>query len=99
MPRFYFDLYDNDQLTTDDEGIELSSLSEAHSQVQTMLPDIARDTMPDSDRRDLTVIVKGSNKCALFRITLSMRTEWIDSLTPSLRTPPSSLDNPRDGDS
>ena len=79
MPRYYFDLYDNDQLTTDDEGVELRDLYEAREQAQKVLPDITRDVMPDGDRRDLTVILRCHEKRIRLQTTLSMRTVWIEA--------------------
>ena len=79
MPRYYFDFYDNDQLTTDEEGVELRDLYEAREQAQKVLPDITRDVMPNGDRRDFTVIVRCHEKRVRLQATLSMRSVWIEA--------------------
>lgn len=49
MPRYYFDVRDCKGLHRDDVGDEFDSFEEAREQAQALLPDIARDELPDSD--------------------------------------------------
>ena len=79
MPRYYFDLFEDDRLMTDDEGVELRDLYEAREQAQRLLPDITRDVMPDGDSRAFTVLVRCSEKRIRLQATLSMRSVWIEA--------------------
>lgn len=78
MPRFYFDVYENGELTTDDEGVDLKGLREARAQAQTLLPDLARDRLPDGDRQDFTIVVRCREKRIRLLTTMSIRSEWIE---------------------
>lgn len=86
MPRYFFDFYDNDRLTTDDVGVELANLHEARAQAQKALPDVTRELMPDGDRRDLTIVVRCAEKRIRLRTTLSMRSEWVEPPDDSIVT-------------
>ncbi|MBR1173377.1 hypothetical protein JQ617_05375 [Bradyrhizobium sp. KB893862 SZCCT0404] len=50
MPRFYFDLRDEEELALDEEGLELSGLRAAQAEAAKSLADMARDAAcaPDS---------------------------------------------------
>ncbi|MBB4367298.1 hypothetical protein GGD63_000067 [Bradyrhizobium sp. cir1] len=43
MPRYYFDLRDDDELALDEEGLELSGLRAAQVEAAKSLADMARD--------------------------------------------------------
>ncbi len=78
MPLYFFDIYDNDELVTDEVGVELESLHEAREQALTLLPDLAREEMPDGDRRDFTAVVRCHERRIRYRTTLSIRGEWTE---------------------
>jgi hypothetical protein len=42
MPRYYFDLRDNDELAVDDEGLELSTLQAVQIEAARSLVDMAK---------------------------------------------------------
>lgn len=50
MPLFYSDLYDGEKLVRDDFGVELDDLHEAREQAIALLPDLARDDVPEGER-------------------------------------------------
>lgn len=58
MPRYYFDIRDDEYVQKDNEGTVLSGLAEAKAQAVKTLPDIARDEMLDCDRREFVIEVK-----------------------------------------
>ena len=43
MKRYFFDLRDNDELTRDDEGLELSTMEAVQEEAARSLADMARD--------------------------------------------------------
>ena len=51
MPRFYFDIHDGERFTPDDEGLEFPDAQTARDKAVSSLPDIARDVMPDGQKR------------------------------------------------
>jgi hypothetical protein len=67
----FFDVHDGDHLSRYSEGIELPDLQAAKVEAQSALPDIARDELPDSDRRDLMVSVRADTGQVVLRATLS----------------------------
>ena len=78
MPRFYFDVFDNGRLITDDVGTELPDLYEARKQALSLLPAVASDISPDGDQHDFTAVVRCHERRIRFRTTLSVRSEWIE---------------------
>ena len=76
MPRFFFDLYDGDELARDTEGFELQP-EEARKQAIASLAEIAQDEMPDGDERDFTVRVRDEDGHVIFEATLSLRAHWV----------------------
>jgi hypothetical protein len=47
MPRYYFDLRDGDDLTPDEEGLELSSVHSAQEEATLSLADFAKKAIRD----------------------------------------------------
>jgi hypothetical protein len=45
MPRYYFDLRQGDQVTLDEEGLELSSLERVQEEAARSLADFTRDNV------------------------------------------------------
>ncbi|MET4442831.1 hypothetical protein ABIB75_001092 [Bradyrhizobium sp. GM2.2] len=58
MPRYYFDVRDNDELTRDDDGLELPSLARARDEASLTLVGIAKDVLPRSEARTLAIEVR-----------------------------------------
>jgi hypothetical protein len=58
MPRYFFDTRDNEALVTDEEGLELSDLQAVKIQAGLALAELARDVIPGSVRRHLSVEVR-----------------------------------------
>jgi hypothetical protein len=64
MPRYYF-VWDDDQVTTDDEGVLLDGI-----ETVIALADIARDVIPGTTRRVLTIEVRDEAKRPLLEARL-----------------------------
>lgn len=77
MARYYFDIDDGEIETSDDDGLDLDNLNEARDRAIAVLPNIAREVLPDGDRREFVVSVRDDRGDAVFRATLSFRAEWL----------------------
>ncbi len=79
MPRFYFDIDDGTNHTHDDEGQEFPNSVTACDEAIGVLPQIARDMLPDgSIRRDFIVNMKDGTGRVIFTATLSLIARWLD---------------------
>ena len=58
MPHYFFDTRDNDEFITDDVGLELPDLERVKVEAARALADLARDVIPGSVRRHLSVEVR-----------------------------------------
>lgn len=58
MPRYYFDVQDAKGFHRDDVGDDLASFEEAKNLAQSLLPDIARDELPDGEIHIVTCDVR-----------------------------------------
>ena len=81
MPLFYFDIYDDGKLARDEFGVELDSLYEAREQAIALLPDLARDGLPDGDSHDFTAVVRCTGGRVRYEATLSFRGNWVEAPT------------------
>ena len=78
MPLFYFDIHDGVCLIRDDKGTELPDRHAARNAAISVLPGLARDELPDGDRRQFSSEVRDASGKVIFRATLSLATEWIN---------------------
>lgn len=58
MVRYYFDVRDGSGFHRDEFGDEFASFEEARMQAQSLLPDIAREEMPDGELHVITCDVR-----------------------------------------
>lgn len=77
MPRFFFDIDDGKTRTADTYGLELYDLASVREKAISILPDIAREQLPDGDRRVFVCQVRDESGKVLFLATLSLVAEWI----------------------
>ena len=80
MPKFFLDLYDGATFTRDPYGLDLASQEEARKEAISVLPDMARDVLPDGDRRDFTVDVRTNVGEVIYTATLSLVGRWLKGL-------------------
>lgn len=77
MPRYYFDIYDGG-VARDDDGTTLEDLPAVRQHVLRLLPDIARDEVPDDgDRRTFSVVVTDEDGKPIYAATLSYTGPWL----------------------
>ena len=62
MPRYYFDLRDDNGLALDEEGLELSSARAVQAEAAKSVADMARDAVlsaaPTGDRQQMAIEVR-----------------------------------------
>ena len=71
MAKYYFDVQDHGS-NKDDIGTECASLEEARRAALRYLPDIAREEMPDGDRRTFSLVLSDGSRRPVYAITLSV---------------------------
>ena len=76
MPRYFFDTDDGDQSLRDEDGLDLPHVEAAREAALDVLPDMARDKMPDGDRRTFVASVRDDRGIVVYIATLSLKGEW-----------------------
>jgi hypothetical protein len=71
MPLYFFDVTDNGSGLPDTEGTELADLEAARQEALATLGEIARDKLPDGDRREFVIKIRDGDT-SLMRATLSL---------------------------
>ena len=67
MPRYFFDVRDSKGYHPDDYGTECADTEEARQQCQGLLPDIAREELPDGDLHIITCDVRDETDRTVYR--------------------------------
>ena len=67
MPRYYFDVRDRDGFHRDEIGDEFESFDDARTQAQSLLPDIARQELPDGELHTITCDVRDDTDRIVYR--------------------------------
>lgn len=73
MARYYFDVRDSRGFHHDDVGEEFADIEEACEQCQGLLPDIAREEMPNGDLNIIICDVRDSLGRVVYRGELTFR--------------------------
>ncbi|MGO4737061.1 hypothetical protein AB4099_11000 [Bosea sp. 2KB_26] len=81
MTRYFFDSTDGDFVENDEDGIELPSDGEARRSALDALPDMARAVMPNGDHRLFTVTVRREDGGVVYRASMELSGEWVESWT------------------
>lgn len=68
---YFFDVTDNGRGLPDTEGTELADLEAARQEALATLGEIARDKLPDGDRREFVIRIRDGDT-SLMRATLSL---------------------------
>lgn len=76
MPRFFIDTDDGDYRLQDDEGFEFPDQGAARKAAVDALPDMARQKLPDGDRRVFAARVRNENGIIIYVATLTLAGEW-----------------------
>ena len=73
MPRYFFDVGDSRGFHRDDVGDECDGFDEARTQAQSLLPDIAREELPDGDLHTIACDVRDETGRVVYRGELTYR--------------------------
>jgi hypothetical protein len=85
MPLFFFDVQDGGTTYTDEFGVELDTVDEAAGQALALLPDLARDRVPDGPPHDFAVTVRDAGGAVVHRASLLLRGGWVGGAVPADR--------------
>jgi hypothetical protein len=77
MPRYFIDTDDDDLAIRDGEGMDFPDLQAARDAAHQALPAMAKQKMPDGERRHFTVSVRDDTGNVLYIATLSLSGIWI----------------------
>lgn len=77
LPRYYFDTFDGDHSSIDDDGIDCSSAQAVQDAAVDALPDMAREILPDGPNRVFRVDVRDGNHRVIFQASLELKSEWL----------------------
>jgi len=62
VPLYFFDTRDNGEIIQDDVGIEFNDLDAVKSHAALSLAEMARDVLPGSTQRELSIEVRDMNQ-------------------------------------
>jgi len=79
MARFYFDIDNGVNSLYDEEGTETDSLEAVRHEAISTIVDIARDILPDGDRRVFAIRVRSENDRVISSATMTLISGWIDT--------------------
>ena len=73
MPRYYFDVRDAGGFHRDEVGDEFAGFEDARQHCQSLLPDIAREELPDGDVHTITCDVRNEAGRVVYRGEITYR--------------------------
>lgn len=76
MPRYFIDSDDGDLNVVDEEGYDLPGPQDARRMAIDVLPDMAREKIPDGDRRVFSTRVRDEAGTVIYSASLSLVGEW-----------------------
>lgn len=76
MPRYYFDYSCDHVVSVDDEGVELSSPSEARVAALDALPDFLRDLLPYQPVEEISISVRDESGRFIFTTSIFLSMRW-----------------------
>ncbi len=84
MPRYFFDIHDGERSTTDEVGMELDGIEAARQETSRTLGEIARDILPDGDRREVVIEVKDETgqRVLVANLFVSIETTELPGFSP-----------------
>jgi hypothetical protein len=76
MPRYFIDSFDGDTCFIDSEGMDFADDAAARYHALDALPDMARDEVPDGDRRRFVVSVRDQAGEVIYSASLTLEGGW-----------------------
>ena len=80
MSRYFIDLNDGDHLSTDEEGQDFETVEAAEYDAIALLPDIARQVIPDGDRRTIVSTLRTEAGVVILTATLTLNVKRTSEL-------------------
>jgi hypothetical protein len=74
MTRYYFDVVEDGRTSVDTEGTELPDANAARVEATLALAEIARDALPGTRRKEITMTVRDQYGGPRFTLELRFRT-------------------------
>jgi hypothetical protein len=78
MPRYYFDVWEDETLVRDEDGIEFASLEAAKAEALVALPAIAQGYLPKGGHKYIEIRVMDEAGQALLRVAMALVIENLD---------------------
>lgn len=78
MAKYYFDIDDGEVETRDSEGRQVESREDVRRAAISVLPELARDVLPNGDQHTLRVKVRDAHGHVVYLATLSLVAGWLD---------------------
>ena len=72
MPLYFIDTDDGDQIHRDEHGHDLPDVEAARTATLDAMPDMARDKMPDGDRRTIIATARDQHGVMVYTATLTL---------------------------
>ncbi|MBX9931547.1 MAG: hypothetical protein K2Y56_08405 [Methylobacterium sp.] len=76
MPRYTIDTNDDELLVEGDDAEGLTDVEAARRAALSVLPDMAREKLPDGDRRTFCASVRDEEGRVVYKATLTLVGEW-----------------------
>ena len=76
MPRYYFDIINAGNLTRDQFGVDLATDDEARNEAISLLPDIARQDLPDGDGHEVMARARKEQGEIVYEASLALHGKW-----------------------
>ena len=84
MPRYHFDIHDGVRFTMDETGVELDGLKAARQEAARMLGELAREILPEGERRDAVIEVKDEigQRVLVAKLSVSIEATELPGFSP-----------------
>jgi hypothetical protein len=78
MVHLYFDIRENDNLSSDSDGLEFHSIERARDEALKVIFDLAKDAIPNTSSQNLSIEVRTANGDILLKAILTLHVEQFD---------------------
>lgn len=75
MPHYFVDFQDGDKLQHDDDGMHVENFDQARDGAIRMLPQVAKEELPDGEHRRFAATIRDESGTILYRATLTFHGE------------------------
>jgi hypothetical protein len=78
MPRFYFDIWDNNGPIRDEEGLDLADVDAAQKEAALSLLDMIKEMRPTTESHSLEVEVLDDKRSSILKATIHFDVTRVD---------------------